>query len=338
MGLDPNSLPANLRRAMLRPATLRCKTDTCATAAHEVVNNIMPQTFTCLNCGASFQAFPSQERKYCSTTCAYASADRVKHVKPKDRGTATCLKCSKVFRITTRSGKAKYCSRNCAASDIGSQTIIANQRYRPKQALIAIACKTCGKKFDAWKSSKRIYCSSKCSAGDSEMTDRRLKSYRANGNKFNIYSRCPKGWLEIGGKRIFCKSTWEAKYARYLDWLIGLEEIAGWQYEPQTFWFEGIKRGVRSYLPDFKVVHNNGSHEWHEVKGWMDAKSKTKIKRMKKYHPSETVRIIDGTWFKSMSSKLSGLVPEWNAPFGTSASKSGRKKSGTSKTKKPSSK
>lgn len=67
--------------------------------------------------------------------------------------------------------------------------------------------------------------------------------------------------------------------------LFKAKAISSWEYEPDTFWFEKIKRGVRSYTPDFKIVHKDGTVEYHEVKGWMDKKSQTKIKRMAIYHP-----------------------------------------------------
>ena len=54
------------------------------------------------------------------------------------------------------------------------------------------------------------------------------------------------GWREIAGRRIYFRSRWEANYARYLQWLKDRGEIVDWEYEPETFWFEKIKRGVRS--------------------------------------------------------------------------------------------
>jgi hypothetical protein len=74
--------------------------------------------------------------------------------------------------------------------------------------------------------------------------------------------------------------------------------IKDWEYEPQTFWFYKIKRGVRSYKPDFKVIENNGFQYWAEVKGYMDSKSITKIKRFRKYYPKEPLVVIDHKWFK----------------------------------------
>jgi hypothetical protein len=40
------------------------------------------------------------------------------------------------------------------------------------------------------------------------------------------------------------------------------------------------------------ILKNDGSHYWIEAKGYMDAKSKTKIKRFNKYYPNEELRII----------------------------------------------
>jgi len=129
--------------------------------------------------------------------------------------------------------------------------------------------------------------------------------------KQNAYSRAKSGWIKLGGKRFFSRSQWEANYGRFLEWQKQLGEIAEWEHEPKTFWFEKIKRGVRSYMPDFKVTMRNGRIEWHEVKGWMDAKSRTKIKRFAKYYPNETLRVFGVSWFKDANRKLAAIVPEW---------------------------
>ncbi len=104
-------------------------------------------------------------------------------------------------------------------------------------------------------------------------------------------------WVTIDDKDYYFRSRWEAKYAKHLAFLKKIKDIQDWEHEPQTFWFEGIKRGVVSYLPDFKVIKNDGTHYWVEVKGFMDKKSATKLKRMKKYFPNEEVKLIDKRWF-----------------------------------------
>lgn len=100
------------------------------------------------------------------------------------------------------------------------------------------------------------------------------------------------GWRDIGDKRIYFRSELEARVARHLHLLKEKGLIKDWEHEPQTFWFLDIKRGTRSYLPDFKVHRIDGTHYWIEAKGYMDSKSKTKIKRFNKYYPNEELRII----------------------------------------------
>lgn len=121
------------------------------------------------------------------------------------------------------------------------------------------------------------------------------------------------GWREIGGIRKYYRSKWEANYAYYLEWLKQLGHIKSWAHESKTFWFEGVKRGCVSYLPDFHVVENDGSEAYHEVKGWMDARSITKIKRMAKYHPNVKLIVIDSKGYEAIRKKVAGLVPGWEA-------------------------
>lgn len=118
-------------------------------------------------------------------------------------------------------------------------------------------------------------------------------------------------WREIGGKRNYYRSRWEANYARYLQWLKDKNEIQDWQHEPKVFWFEGIKRGCVSYLPDFCVIETSGAESYHEVKGWMDDRSKTKIKRMAKYFPYVKLIVIDKPVYKDIEKKLSSLIDGW---------------------------
>lgn len=119
------------------------------------------------------------------------------------------------------------------------------------------------------------------------------------------------GWREIGGYRKYYRSRWEANYARYLEWLKGIGEIKAWEHEPDVFWFEKIKRGCVSYLPDFKVTENDGSIAYHEVKGWMDARSKTKIRRMAKYYPEVKLIVIDAKPYKIIERKIGCGLDGW---------------------------
>lgn len=119
------------------------------------------------------------------------------------------------------------------------------------------------------------------------------------------------GWREIGGIRKYYRSRWEANYARYLEWLKQRGEILKWEHEPETFWFEGIKRGCMSYLPDFRVTEKDGSIAFHEVKGWMDDRSKTKINRMRIYHPKVKLVVIEKEGYKSIKNSVGRMIEGW---------------------------
>lgn len=144
----------------------------------------------------------------------------------------------------------------------------------------------------------------KQSANQSKRMVERLKE-----NNRNIYSNARGGKREDLG--FYVRSGWEANYARYLNFLKEKSSIRDWEYEPDTFWFENIKRGTRSYTPDFKVWLDDTRYEYHEVKGYMDQKSKTKLKRMAKYYPDEKIIIIGNEEYKEIKNKLSRLINGW---------------------------
>lgn len=119
------------------------------------------------------------------------------------------------------------------------------------------------------------------------------------------------GWRVVGDRRIFFRSRWEANYGRYLDWLKHHGAIAEWEHEPETFWFDKIKRGSRSYLPDFRITELDGSVAYHEVKGWMDARSVTKIKRMRIYHKHIKLVVIPKKTYRLIERQVARMIPGW---------------------------
>ena len=117
-------------------------------------------------------------------------------------------------------------------------------------------------------------------------------------------------WAVVGDKQpIYFRSSWEFYYSLFLEKLRQENKILDWKHEPKCFWFEGIKRGVRSYLPDFCITHIDGSEEWSEVKGFLDSKSQTKMKRMAKYYPDVNIRLVGSEWFKSNIKACKALEP-----------------------------
>lgn len=112
----------------------------------------------------------------------------------------------------------------------------------------------------------------------------------------------------------YFRSSWEANYARYLNFLIAHKDIFKWEYEPDTFYFEKIKRGSRSYTPDFKIWRTEGAEpHYEEIKGWFDPRSKTKMKRMAKYYPDVKVVLIDQGAYYAIAKSVRAFIPGWES-------------------------
>lgn len=133
----------------------------------------------------------------------------------------------------------------------------------------------------------------------------RIKNGTLNPSKNSStpYSRANGGKREDLCNQYF-RSSWEANIARYLNFL-GKK----WEYEPREFIFEGVRRGCISYTPDFYIIDDD---TWIEVKGWMDKKSATKLRRFKKYYPDQFSRleIIGPERYREIS-KLRQVIKHW---------------------------
>lgn len=111
---------------------------------------------------------------------------------------------------------------------------------------------------------------------------------------------------------IFMRSNMEANIARYFNQLQKLGIVLSWQYEPETFWFLEIKRGIRSYKPDFLVQYAGDAHPWYvEVKGYLDPQSATKIKRFKKYYPQHRLEVIGSVQYEGIRRRWKSSIPAW---------------------------
>jgi len=145
----------------------------------------------------------------------------------------------------------------------------------------------------------------------------RARLWQATKPASSNYSRAKGGHRpDLGG--IYFRSSWEANYARYLNLLIKFGVVESWSFEPQTFWFDGIARGVVSYRPDFMVKYKgDDTPEWVEIKGWIVAKDRTKWKRMKKYHPHIKLVIVGAKQYYAIQQKWASAIPSWETAKST---------------------
>lgn len=118
-------------------------------------------------------------------------------------------------------------------------------------------------------------------------------------------------WVICGDKRAYCRSTWEANYFRYLYYLKENGHIYDFNHEPERFYFDKIKTGTTSYLPDFEVIENTGEVVYHEVKGFMCKISKTKIKRFLNCYPRKKLIVITSQEYKQIKENFSRIINGW---------------------------
>lgn len=260
------------------------------------------ETKECLTCKKTFQRWVKNGKsgKYCSMKCRGEDKRGANSYHWNGENLKlNCLICKKDFTVRPlKNEDPHYCSRICANTGIARRVA-----ERKKLTRVPKTCVICGK-IKLIKPSKNLagqgtYCSRECMA---------IGYSKINMNT-NAYSRTKSGKREdLNG--LFVRSSWEANYARYLNWLISVNQISSWEYEKDTFEFP-IKRGSKFYTPDFKVFNLDATFEYHEVKGWMDAKSKTKLSRMKRYYPAIKLVLIGEKPYKEIASKVGRMIPNW---------------------------
>lgn len=157
-------------------------------------------------------------------------------------------------------------------------------------------CPRCNRFFDVFPSSKQKYCSRTCSNFHRQVYGN--QGYSKTGRRSDLDNQ-------------YFRSTYEANYARYLNFIIKKhKQIIRWEYEPETFEFKKIKKGTRFYTPDFKIYFSDGHIEYHEVKGWDYPKGRTARKRFLKYYPNLKLVLVNSEWFRSLVRKgYKKLIP-----------------------------
>lgn len=116
-------------------------------------------------------------------------------------------------------------------------------------------------------------------------------------------------YTSINGKSYFMRSSWELKFACWLDNQLQKGKITDWEYEPEKFEFP--TKANNHYTPDFKVHFPDNTHQWYEVKGFYPAKYKTKVKRFGKYFPSEFLELVNAEWFRDNLDEMQDALEKY---------------------------
>lgn len=129
-----------------------------------------------------------------------------------------------------------------------------------------------------------------------------------SGGKRNMNHH--KGKRIITGTEIYFPNRMEYNYYLYLMWLESQGVIREFVYQPAYYVFP-LPHGINRYRPDFLVTDSNGAKYVVEVKGWMDAASKTKLNRMAKYFPHIEVRLVMYKDMQKINRSVGGIIEGW---------------------------
>jgi hypothetical protein len=270
----------------------------------------------CEICGEKFYTAPCYKKRgvghgrFCSNKCkGIYSSEQNKLKFAEFRKKRLAEKKQKILAVKQKKKEienqktpCKYCGKLTLKKFCNWQCYIAYKKSKTGENNIIKNCLTCNAEFVATPGQHNagyaIYCSINCSA---------IKRAK---DKVNVFVNSKSGKrADLDNK--FFRSRWEANYARYLNFLVKNGEIKKWEFEPETFWFNEIKRGTRSYLPDFKIYKINEAIEYHEVKGYMDKKSQTKLNRMAKYYPNIKIVLIDKKRYMALHRQMKDILPNW---------------------------
>ena len=137
-------------------------------------------------------------------------------------------------------------------------------------------------------------------------------------------------WKGKGGRRTrslghSCRSAMEANWVRYLRYL-GYQPWthkeqdppagAKWyRYERRRWEFPDLRGATSFYVADVEVwpglIDPTRPYEVHEIKGYLDRASKTKVNRMAKYFSAVPLELITTDRFKQLTAGAPALVPNW---------------------------
>lgn len=112
-------------------------------------------------------------------------------------------------------------------------------------------------------------------------------------------------------------SNYEYDYALYLDWLYNQHKITGWLRNITPFYFSReidthTKAGTQSYcIPDFLIFNLDGTYQIHEVKGWMNERSKAVHEQFLRDYPNLNYKVIGKDEILSLQVEFADKLWGW---------------------------
>lgn len=208
----------------------------------------------CEYCGKEHQGVYGSGR-FCSQKCARGSSTLGTHNKTK---ISYCIQCGKQITINLRSAKT-LC-----------------QQCKSKKYKFESICPMCGLEFITYSSRNRSkkFCSRSCQSkyGGSVAWDKDHRSYTISKVKQSFQ----KGVRPCRGgkckrykyKQILVQGTYQLRACYILDKFIERNKIKSWQYTNDRIKYKWQNGTEHYYFPDFKVMNNDNSWYYLEIKGF----------------------------------------------------------------------
>lgn len=166
---------------------------------------------------------------------------------------------------------------------VGNKTLKFNQKeknanYKHGKYCRKYYCKRCGKSIHILTGIYGLgYCKSCGSGGRGKKKPGTSKAQTGKNN--NNFGKPASNGKRIRYQNICFRSTWEVKYAKYLD-----KHQVSWQYESKTF-----DLGDTTYTPDFYLPEID---KYIEIKGYWWSKQREKFEKFKNHYPKENIKIL----------------------------------------------
>jgi hypothetical protein len=155
----------------------------------------------------------------------------------------------------------------------------------------AVHCSKCGVGLfwlpNPYKMSCKVTCM-KCGNKPPKKVGKAVKVTAASN-----YARTKKGIRKDIHPTYMFRSATEANFARILEY-----HGIPWKYEERSFTFSGYKTRPHVYIMDFEIIGKPRKKKkdliegleqgFYEIKGYMDARSRNKLRRLRKNYPEES--------------------------------------------------
>lgn len=238
----------------------------------------------------------------------------------------TCENCNEAHN--GEHGSGRFCSLSCSRSfstknkrkEINKKIklkLTGINNHTGQKALIHNLQCICGVKFIVDHNHRdQIYCSVKCARLNkkhpllSERTkikiSKSVKKTYDNGKR--VYGGWTK-WIEVETSigKIKVQGTFELRTCKILDCWKNVGKIKNWEYTNDRIKYIGVDKKEHNYLLDFKIIENDGSYWYLEIKGYEVLNDKLKWNETVKQ--GHKLKIWFNKNLKEEESKLTASIP-----------------------------